>query len=112
MVQHHLRVGVYREVLLLSEAQGARVRCRRHSSKLTLFAYHQRKQTTRVDVGTLRRKTQRRRSLTDTPSTRALSRTEQASVSQQRLVQRMAAVEREAEGYQEEECRCPSWHQR
>ena len=69
--------------------------------------------TTRVDVETLRRRRRSADVVYPTPSTRAPSRTEMASVSQQTLVQRIvAAVEREAEGYQEEECRRPSWHQR
>lgn len=93
-VQHHSQVDVYEGVVTLRGA-GSRVPCRRPSS--TRFDYHSREQTTRVDVETLRR----RRSadvVYPTPSTRALSRTEQAS-QQQTLVQRIvAAVEREAEG--------------
>ena len=108
-MQHHSQVDEYEGVVTLRGA-GSRVRCRRPSS--ARFDYHSREQTTRVDV--------ERQRLSDaddvvypTPSPRALSRTEQASVSQQTLVQRVvAAVERQAEGYQEDECRCPSWHQR
>jgi len=74
--------------------------------------YH--KHTTRVDEeANPRTQTQQyRRSLPDAMhSSTALNRTEQVSVEQQTLVQRVAAVERKAEGDQEE-CRRPSWHQR